>query len=65
MSTDYSGMTLNERLYEAKLMAEYDLVVKKRDRKKILEILKQVSLEGEEAIYIVNTVLNDPQKYGH
>ena len=65
MPIDYSGMTLNERLYEAGLMVAYDSAVKEKDRNKLFKILRQVALEGEEAAYIINTVLQNPKKYGH
>lgn len=65
MSTDYSGMTLNERLYKADLMAAFDSAVRKQDRNRLAEILKRVALEGEDAVYIIDTVLNDPKRYGH
>lgn len=41
---DYSGMTLNERLAFSGLYKEYDLAIKLKDKKKLVTILKEVSL---------------------
>ena len=48
MNSKYDGMTVNERLFEAKLLDEYDLAVKKRDKKTLVKILKQVALSEEQ-----------------
>ncbi|PRZ00186.1 hypothetical protein BY457_10610 [Marinilabilia salmonicolor] len=41
---DYSGMTVNERLAVSGLFKEFDKAVRKKDKMKLVEILKEVSL---------------------
>ena len=60
---DYSGMTTNERLHAAGLLAAWDMAVKLRNRKRMIELLAQVDL-GEQAASIADTVLADPKRYG-
>lgn len=65
MATDYSGMTLNERLYIAKLMDEFNSAIKRNDKENVIEILKKVDLDSTEAAFIINTIYNNPKKYGY
>jgi hypothetical protein len=41
---DYSGMTVNERFAVSGLFKEFDKAVRKKDKMKLVEILKEVSL---------------------
>lgn len=41
---DYSGMTVNERLAVSGLYKEFDKALKNKDKMKLVEILKKVSL---------------------
>ncbi|RCW38252.1 hypothetical protein [Marinilabilia salmonicolor] len=43
---DYSGMTVNERLAVSGLFKEFDKAVRKKDKMKLVEILKEVSLSN-------------------
>jgi len=47
MENKYAGMTVNERLYVSGLMKRYDEAVKKKNSKKVRDILKQVELTEE------------------
>jgi len=60
---DYSGMTVNERLFSAGLMADWDGAAQSRNRKRMVELLTKVDLE-DEADQIVDTILSNPQRYG-
>jgi hypothetical protein len=60
----YAGMTVNERLVIAGLIAAWDEAVAKRDRAGIIEILMASDLTAEQAAYSTDTTLADPQKYG-
>lgn len=42
---DYSGMTVNERLYHSGLMKKYDDAEKKKDIEKIKFILKKIKID--------------------
>lgn len=46
---NYTGMTVNERLYASGLINEYDKAVRKKDVKKIVEILNEIEI-GEDNI---------------
>ena len=41
---DYSGMTVNERLAVSGLYKEFDRALKAKDKNRLIEILKKVSL---------------------
>ncbi len=60
---DYSGMTVNERLFSAGLIADWDVAAHSRNRKRMVELLTKVDLE-DEADQIVDTILSNPQRYG-
>ncbi|MDO3624968.1 hypothetical protein [Mucilaginibacter sp. BT774] len=45
MNDQYKGMTVNERLYVAGLMNEFDKAVDEKDIEKVISILKQVDLD--------------------
>jgi hypothetical protein len=59
---DFSGMTVNERLITAGIMDQWDDAVRRRDRGRMIELLKQVEVPS--ADWTADTVLADPQKYG-
>ena len=61
----FGGMTVNERLFESKLFDAFDLAVIKRDKKKLLEILKTVELSDEQANSTVDAIFLNPKKYGY
>ena len=65
MNSKYDGMTVNERLFEAKLLDEYDSAVKKRDKKALVKILKKVTLSEEQANAIIDAIFSNPKKYGY
>jgi hypothetical protein len=59
----YDGMTVNERLFEAGLIPEWDAAARSRNRDKMVELLTKVDL-GEQAERILDTVLSNPEQYG-
>ncbi|MBF0489641.1 MAG: hypothetical protein HQL15_03360 [Candidatus Omnitrophica bacterium] len=61
----FGCMTVNERLFEAKLLEVFDLAVNKKDRKQLLEILKKVELSDEQANSTINAIFLNPRKYGY
>ena len=65
MNSEYDGMTVNERLFEAKLLDEYDLAVRKRDRKALVKILEKVALSEKRANSTIDAIFLNPKKYGY
>jgi hypothetical protein len=59
----YSGMTTNERLFEADLWQAFDEAVRRRDRAAIIAVLDQVELENQSG-HIADTILANPKFYG-
>ncbi|MBK8375110.1 hypothetical protein [Sphingorhabdus sp.] len=47
MDKDYSGMTVNERLFDAGLLEEYDRIRASGDLTKLNELLSKVGLKSE------------------
>jgi hypothetical protein len=46
MEGDYTGMTVNERLFAGGYLPEFDNAVKAKDVNKIVSLLKAVGLSG-------------------
>ena len=61
----YAGMTVNERLVIAGLIAAWDEAVGRRDRARMIEILMATDLTAEQAAYSTDTTLANPEKYGY
>ena len=60
----YAGMTVNERLVIAELIAAWDAAVISRDRAGMIEVLMSTELSAKQAAETTDAVLADPQKYG-
>ena len=59
----FAGMAVNERLWEAGLMEQWDSAVKSRNRVRMIEVLNGVDLASP-AEQISDTVLANPKRYG-
>jgi len=59
----YSGMTVNERLFDAGLMEAFDDAAKARNRAEMIRILTDVAVQDAERS--ADTILLNPQKYGY
>jgi hypothetical protein len=59
---DLGGMTVNERLFEMRLIDQWDAAVLAQDREKMLEIMRRLEVDSPE--YTVDTILANPAKYG-
>ena len=59
---NYSGMTANERLVEAGLLDEFDEAARRRDRDKMIELLRRVDVQSPE--WSVDAILANPERYG-
>lgn len=60
----YSGMTVNERLFAAGLMSDFEAAVRSRDRARIISVLTRVALSKEDAAFTADTILGNPARYG-
>ena len=65
MNNIYSGMTINERLFCAGLLSEFDSATKNRDRDKMIKILLKVGLSDTQAQETTDALLKNPSKYGY
>ncbi|HTT20334.1 MAG TPA: hypothetical protein VMG82_15400 [Candidatus Sulfotelmatobacter sp.] len=63
LNIDFAGMTINERLYVAGLMPEWDAAATARDGARMVEILGRIGLANQ-AEHIADTVLANPRRYG-
>jgi len=57
-------MTVNERLFDAGRLDEWDRAATNRDAEQMIKILRSVNLTVEEAESTVSAVLANPKKYG-
>ncbi len=60
----YSGMTLNERLFTAGLLEQFDDAARNADRARMLGLLLKVGLSEPEAQRSVDAILSSPARYG-
>jgi hypothetical protein len=63
--TDYGGMTVNERLAAAGLLAEFDAAARRRDRSEMIAILMRVELTGAQAAETADRIIAKPSMYGY
>jgi len=61
----YSGMTVNERLFHAGLLDNFDIAAKNRDQKAMMDILSKVELSESQAKETTDTIIDNPSKYGY
>ena len=62
---DFGGMTVNERLFAAGLVKEFDTAVSTRNRRLAVDLLTQVALSRDAAEATVDAVMSDPARYGY
>ena len=62
---DYSGMTVNERLFAAGKLDAYDDAAQQRDLDAMIAILVTVQMTPQQARETSETVLANPAKYGY
>ena len=61
---NYSGMTLNERLFVSELMDKFETAVIAKDRKTLIDILEKVDIKFNEAEGTIDMIFSNPKKYG-
>ncbi len=60
----YSEMSVNERLYIAGLIDDFNNAIKQMEFQEAIDILMQTELTNKEANYIIDLIKKNPQKYG-
>jgi hypothetical protein len=60
----FTGMTVNERLFAAGLPDSFDSAVRSGERKKMIDLLMNVGLEPEAAVRTADAILADPTRFG-
>ena len=63
--SNYGGMTVNERLFVAGLLHEFDEAVRGRDRDAMIAILMKVALTQTGAAQTTDAILAHPSHYGY
>jgi hypothetical protein len=58
-------MTVNERLFVAGLIEEFDTAIDSGDRQRAIELLLRVAMAGDGAAETVDAVMADPANYGY
>jgi hypothetical protein len=64
MDSDFTGMTVNERLASTGQIDAFEDAARRRDRDEMLRILRSVALQDEDPASSVDLILADPSKYG-
>jgi hypothetical protein len=62
MAGRFAGMTVNERLFEAKMLDQWDAAARRRDREIMISILTNVEVPKPELN--VDAILSNPKKFG-
>ena len=62
--SNYSGMTVNERLFKAKLLDIWDKAIQTKDKKMAIDILLKLELDEKQAGETVDAIFRNPSKYG-
>ncbi len=63
-ATEFSGMTVNERLFVSGLLEQFDAAIEAADAPGAVAVLGQVGL-ADQAEWIVETTLANPGFYGY
>jgi hypothetical protein len=62
---NYAGMTVNERLFAAGTLEQFDKAARTADRDTMLRLLVQVDIAEADARKTVDTILLNPARYGY
>lgn len=62
---DFDDMTVNERLFVAGLVEQFDSAIDSGDRQRAIELLRQVAMSDASAAETVDAVLAHPEAYGY
>ncbi len=62
---NYAGMTVNERLYAAGLVDEFDAAVERGDKDEVVRLLQAVHLSARGAQETADALFANPARYGY
>lgn len=65
VGSKYDAMTVNERLFDAGLLAEFDAAIDSGDRSSAIALLMRVAMTETSAAETVDAVLANPSRYGY
>ena len=57
-------MTVNERLFSAGILDQFDDAARRRDREAMLAYLRRVAMTDSQAAWTTDTILANPSFYG-
>ncbi len=60
----FGGMTVNERLFVAGILDQFDDAARRRDRQAMLAYLRRVAMTDSQAVETTDTILANPSFYG-
>jgi hypothetical protein len=60
----FGGMTVNERLFVAGILDQFDDAARRRDRQAMLAYLRRVAMTDSQAVETTYTILANPSFYG-
>jgi hypothetical protein len=60
----FGGMTVNERLFAAGILDQFDDAARRRDRQAMLAYLRRVAMTDSQAIETTDAILANPSLYG-
>ena len=60
----FGGMTVNERLFSAGILVQFDDAARRRDRQAMLAYLRRVAMTDGQATETTDTILANPSFYG-
>lgn len=63
--SEFAGMTINERLWQAGLIEQFDAAILARQESTAIALLLRVELLDEQAKETVATIFSNPTKYGY
>ena len=63
-ASELGGMTINERLFACGLLDSWDIAARKRDREAMIALLIETAVTRVQAESTVDTILENPSKYG-
>jgi hypothetical protein len=62
--TRFAGMTVNERLFVAGILDQFDDAARRRDRQAMLAYLHRVAMNDRAATETTDAILANPSYYG-
>ncbi len=61
----YDAMTVNERLFEARLLDKFDQAVRERNKASMVSLLLRVDFNRHQAENTADSILENPKFFGY